>query len=117
MQCEGAFDSGSHRSFISAKAVENLGLKPVRKENLSIKAFGCRETDDSMRDVVEFYLVPLRGETCFVVDDITSITNIHVEDVKKPYPHLHMIYFSDVSRLEDKLSIQILIGSDFQWNS
>ena len=26
------FDSGSHRSFISAKAVENLGLRPVRKE-------------------------------------------------------------------------------------
>ena len=114
------FDSGSHRSFISAKAVENLGLRPVRRENLSIKAFGCRETDDSVRDVVEFYLVPLRGEkkvkvSCFVVDDITSIANIHVEEVKKLYPHLHMIYFSDVSRLEDKLSIQILIGSDFQW--
>ena len=51
----------------------------------------------------------------FAVDDITSIANIHVEDVKKLYPHLHMIYFSDVSRFEDQLSIQILIGSDFQW--
>ena len=29
------FDSGSHRSFISAKAVENLGLRPVRRENKS----------------------------------------------------------------------------------
>ena len=114
------FDSGSHRSFISAKAVENLGLRPVRRENLSIKAFGCRETDDSMRDVVEFYLLPLMGEkrvkvSCYVVDNITSIANIHVEKVKKLYPHLHMIYFSDVSRFEDKLNIQILIGSDFQW--
>ena len=114
------FDSGSHRSSISAKAVENLGLRPVRRENLSIKAFGCRETDDSMRDVVEFYLLPLMGEkrvkvSCYVVDNITSIANIHVEKVKKLYPHLHMIYFSDVSRFEDKLNIQILIGSDFQW--
>ena len=114
------FDSGSHRSFISAKAVENLGLRPVRRENLSIKAFGCRETDDSMRDVVEFCLLPLMGEkrvkvSCYVVDNITSIANIHVEKVKKLYPHLHMIYFSDVSRFEDKLNIQILIGSDFQW--
>ena len=114
------FDSGSHRSFISAKAVENLGLRPVRRENLSIKAFGCRETDESVRDVVEFYLVPLWGGkkvkvSCFVVNDITSIANIHVEEVKKLYPHLRMIYFSDVSRFEDKLSIQILIGSDFQW--
>ena len=114
------FDYGSHRSFISAKAVENLGLRPVRRENLSIKAFGCRETDDSMKDVVEFYLLPLMGEkrvkvSCYVVDNITSIANIHVEKVKKLYPHLHMIYFSDVSRFEDKLNIQILIGSDFQW--
>ena len=114
------FDSGSHRSFISAKAVENLGLRPVRRENLSIKAFGCRETDDSMRDVVEFCLLPLMGGkrvkvSCYVVDNITSIANIHVEKVKKLYPHLHMIYFSDVSRFEDKLNIQILIGSDFQW--
>ena len=43
--------------------------------------------------------------SCFVVDDITSIANIHVEDVKKLYPHLHMIYFSDVSGFEDQLSI------------
>ena len=115
------FDSGSHRSFISADAVAKLGLKRVGRERLGIKAFGSKEAMESERDLVEFYLVPLkRGEKrvkilCFVVDNITSITNIHVEQVKKHYPHLQRIYFSDVSRCEDKLDIQILIGADFQW--
>ena len=115
------FDSGSHRSFISADTVAKLGLKRVRRERLGIKAFGSKEAVEGERDLVEFYLVPLkRGEKrvkiiCFVVDNITSITNIHVEQVKKHYPHLERIYFSDVSRCEDKLDIQILIGADFQW--
>ena len=51
------FDSRSHRSFVSAKAVQKLGLRPARRENLSIKAFGCRESHGNIRDVVEFYLV------------------------------------------------------------
>ena len=115
------FDSGSHRSFISAKTVAELGLKKVRRERLGIKAFGSKEAEECERDVVEFDLVPLKGEkkkvkvSCFVVDNITSIANIHVEHVKKLYPHLQMIYFSDVSRFEERLNIHVLIGADFQW--
>ena len=55
------FDSGSHRSFVTAAAVEKLGLRPVRRENLSIKAFGSNEAENRMREVVEFYLVPVVG--------------------------------------------------------
>ena len=57
------FDSGSQRSLISAKAVDSLGFRLLRRENLSIQAFGCWGTDDSVRDVEQFYLVPLSGET------------------------------------------------------
>ena len=114
------FDSGSHRSFITAAALEKLGLRPVRKENLSIKAFGSNEAENSMRDVVEFHLVPIRGGkgvkiSCFVVRSIGSISNIHLEEVKQVYSHLNFIWFSDVCRNEDVLDIQVLIGSDYQW--
>ena len=113
------FDSGSHRSFITAKAVKDLGLRPVRKENLVIKAFGSRE-NEQVRDIIEFSLVSVKGGksvkvSCVVVDDIASINNVHVEKVKKLYPHLQVIWFSDVSRYDDILSIQVLIGSDYQW--
>ena len=46
------FDSGSHRSFISAKTVEKLG----------IKAFGSKVAEECKRDLEELYLVPVRGE-------------------------------------------------------
>ena len=96
------FHSGSHRSFVTARAVETLDLRPVRKENLAIKTFGSQETEKRESDVVEFSFCSLRGGKrvqiqCFVVDDIASISNIHVGQIRQHYPHLHMIYFSDFS--------------------
>ncbi len=84
-----------------------------------IKAFGIHP-DDRERDVVELYVNSLRGGkrvkiSCFVVENINDTSNVHVEKVKKLYPHLHMIWFSDVSRFDEMLSIQILVGADYQW--
>ena len=114
------FDTGSHKSFVTAEAVCKLGLRPVRKENLGIRAFGQKEAESKERDVVEFSLSPLRGGkstiiSCFVVDDITCIVNVHPEQVKKQYKHLSSLWFADVSRQEERLTVQVLIGSDFIW--
>ena len=46
------FDSGSHRSFITAKAANLYGLGIVRKEWLSISTFGQRVKDSGLREVV-----------------------------------------------------------------
>ena len=114
------FDTGSHKSFITAEAVDRLSLRPVRSESLGIKAFGQTEADRKERDVLEFSLTPLRGgkvvdTSCFVVDAITNIVNVHPEEVKKQYKYLNNVSFSDVSRHKEMLSIQILIGSDLIW--
>ena len=100
--------------------VGKLGLRPVRRENLFIKAFGSNEAENRMREVVEFYLVPVVGGkgvtiSCFVVESIGSISNVHLEEVKQIYPHLNLVWFSDVCRNKDVLDIQVLIGSDYQW--
>ena len=52
---------------------------------------------------------------CFLVEEISNIANEHVEVVKNNYSHLNGIYFSDVSRNEDFLEVDILVGSDFIW--
>ena len=114
------FDTGSHQSFITAKAVGRIGLRPTRSESLGIQAFGKSEADVKMRDIVEFSLVPLQGGKpvrleCFVVDEIASIPNEHVELIKGNYHHLHKIFFSDVCRNEETLQVDILIGSNFVW--
>ena len=90
------FKTGSHKSFVSARAVETLGLRPVSRENLAIKAFGCNESEEKIRDVVDFSLSSLRGGKgvkmqCYVVKEITDIVNEHIEIVKKSYPHLQKV--------------------------
>lgn len=115
------FDSGSHRSFITANAVGKLKLKPVRTEQLGIKVFGASEADTAMREVVEFSLGPLSGRSsvkieAFVVEDISCIPNIHPEIVKNDYDHLRNIWFSDVCKSDDMLEVDCLLGSDQLWS-
>ena len=106
-------DTGSHKSFVSARAVKSLELKPVRREKLANEAFGSNESEETVRDVVEFSLSSLRGGKrvevqCKVVDEITDIANEHIEVVKKSYSHLKNVWFSDVSRHQETLSIDIV---------
>ena len=115
------FDSGSQRSFISARAVSSLGLVPVRKEPLGIKTFGKSEPEVRTREVYRFSLDPLfEGRPvsmeAFAVEEISTISNIHVEEMKYNFPHLNSIYFSDICKEQDDLEIQVLCGSDFLWN-
>ena len=112
------FDSGSQRTFISAKAVNRLGLEPGRNEELGIKTFGCREPDMAVRRVFRLSLTPLFEGIpveveAFEVNEISSVANIHVEQIKHNYAHLSNILFSDVSRNKEMLEIDILCGSNF----
>ena len=116
------FDSGSDRSFVTAKAVKTLELGLVRCEQLVIKACGCNDTEDSkVGDVVELSFSSIQGENqimiqCFVVKEIFSIPNLHVEQFKKNYDHLNMLWFPGVRSLEDALEIDVLIGADYLWH-
>ena len=114
------FDTGSQRTFITAKAVGRLGLKPVREESLGIKAFGSRETNVAKRGILELSLSSVSGGgdtviEAFVVDDISTITNEHVEIIKQNYSHLSDVFFSDVCRYQDTLEIDVLIGAAYIW--
>ena len=116
------YDSGSQKTFISAKAVDRLTLRPLREQSLGIKTFGNSEPEVKKRAVYDVKLTSLieKGKNvsveAYVVEEISTIANIHVEKVKKNYKHLSNIYFSDVSSSQDLLEIDILIGADFLWN-
>ena len=51
----------------------------------------------------------------YVVPDISQVRNEHVEIVKTDYPHQCDIWFSDVSKGEETLTTDALIGSDYLW--
>lgn len=114
------FDTGSQKSFITEGAVRKHRLRPVRKEELGIKVFGSTEADVAERDIVKLSLSPVNGGKkvfieAFFVKDISSIPNVHIESIKFNYEHLKHIWFSDVSRHEDRFEIDCLVGSDWIW--
>eukprot|EP00794_Sanderia_malayensis_P019302 gene19302-biopygen16181 len=114
------FDTGSQKSFITAKAASRLGLRPERSEELTIKSFGSKGGNVAAREVVKLDLSSLQGEEgnkveAFIVGNISDLPNIHAEIVKRKFLHLKDLWFSDVCRNEDTLEIDCLIGSDWLW--
>ena len=55
------FHSGSQKTFIFAKVVDKLDLKPLREESLGIKTFGQSKPELKKRAVYELLLEPLKN--------------------------------------------------------
>ena len=109
------FDSASHKSFVTSRAVESFGLRSVRREWLTVNTFGQRATGSNLRDVVEIDLTPVRIKA-FVVPEISRVQNEHLEIARKDYPHLAQIWLFDVCKGTEQLEIVVLIGADYLWS-
>ncbi|XP_065061319.1 uncharacterized protein LOC135688408 [Rhopilema esculentum] len=114
------FDTGSHRTFVTKDIVDRLGLSPIKQERLGITTFGSTRVNESLRDVVELKLYPVKGSKptsveAFVVEHISEIRNEHPEIVKHKFQHLTKLWFSDVSAKQESLTIDVLIGNDFMY--
>ena len=93
----------------------------MRREDSGISPFGRTDAEIKTRDVVEVVLVPVDRKRkvtlqCYVVEGISSIANAHTEIVKKTYPNLNKIWFSDTGRHKERLKVNILSGSDSLWS-
>ena len=55
------FDSGSNKTFLTAKAESNCGLENVRKEWVTINTFGQNAKESGLRDVIQFDVMPLKA--------------------------------------------------------
>ena len=115
------FDTGSHKTFVTSRVVRELSIGPKRVDPLGIKTFGSKMVDEKMREVVELELVSVNGKNrvkieAYVVDRISDVNNEHVEVVKKDYPHLSSVWFSDICTSQDVLEVDILVGIDYLWD-
>ena len=82
------FDAGSHRSNVSSKAAGLVNTKGLRRELQGINMFGQKCTNAEQKEVVELKLEPVNGNKvisleAFVVPEICSIQNSHVELARK----------------------------------
>ena len=115
------FDAGSHRSFVTARVAQHAELRVIRQDWLGISTFGQTSRDMQLRDVVHMKVSALGGQKVieiktYVVPEISTIQNSHVEIAKYEYPHLKGLWFSEVSNGREEMFIDVLIGADYLWS-
>ena len=76
------FDAGSHKSFITTRAVQLAGLREKGRECIEISTFGQQARDRGERSDYHFYVFPLQGGgvvklEAYVVPIITHVRNAH----------------------------------------
>ena len=115
------FDAGSHRCFITTRAVKMTGVSIKDKEWIEISTFSQRTKDCGLRAVYELDVFPLQGEDgvkleAYEVPTIAEIGNQHIEIRKGEHPHLQGLWLSDVNLKDEVLGIDLLIGADYLWS-
>lgn len=114
------FDAGSHRSFITSKAVRSARLQVKRKEWIEVCTFGEQTKESGLKGICDLQVFPFQGSDgvkikAYGVPIIAQIRNDHIEIKKGEYPHLQGLWFSDVNRNEEILGVDLLIGADYLW--
>ena len=114
------FDSGSQKSFVTSRAMNEAKLRVVRDEWLEINTFGGAMKEGKMRKVVDLEIDSIKGGhsvriEALVVPQISHVRNEHLELVKGEYSHLRELWLSDVCKGDDVLEIDVLIGADNLW--
>ena len=52
----------------------------------------------------------------YVVPEICTVQNSHVELARKHFSHQEGIWFFDVVKLQEELEVDVLIGADYLWS-
>ena len=114
-------DTGSQRTYLTQEIAKELQLTASRSEHLRIQTFGKTEGEDSNCQVVEIAIKthkngPLKIEALVVPLICDPLSSQPTRRAREQHPHLRGLYLADYSREDDKLPIDILIGSDWYWS-
>lgn len=87
------FDAGSHRSFITSKAVRSTGLQVKRQQWIEVCTFGEQTKESGLKGVYDLQVFPFQGGDgvkieLYGVPTIAQIWNEHIEIKKGEYPSL-----------------------------
>ena len=111
--------SGSQRTYISERIVNQLKLKPTNKATMVVNTFGNNSQKEMTLNEYTFQLKSLMKDCdlvlkAFSVPFICSpLSGQHVEVVKEEFPILKDLNLGDAG--SDRTEIDLLIGADFYW--
>ena len=116
------FDSGSQRSYISAKLRDSLALPTIGRETLTIKTFGNNEGEVLSCDITQFCVgSPYSDMSTYVKAYVVPVVcaplrNQEIDFALNTYPHLATLHMADFQTTSSILDVDILIGLDFYWS-
>ncbi len=113
-------DTGSQRSYVTARIRELLGARTTHTETMIVKTFGVARGEKRSCDVVQLRISTNDGETLslpmVVVPHICDPVCAQPIDVSQAsYGHLAGLEFADSGEVGSSLRIDLLIGSDHYW--
>ena len=114
------FDNGSQRSYITKALAEILSLNPRHTETMVIRTFGSQSETKQVCKLVSLGVVSRDGRSLqlsfltvpFICEPLTSQPIMYA---KENYRHLADLDLADSACEDDRLSVDILVGSDNYW--
>ena len=113
-------DSGSQRSYITARTKDTLLLQSVSEQCLSVAAFGSKGKNPMVCEVVRVGVRAKIGAdkelTLFVVPHICdALTAQPISVCAERYNHLAQLDLADASDGNSRMEVDILVGCDYYW--
>ena len=114
------FDNGSQRSYITNTLAETLSLTSKHTETMVIRTFGSQSETKQICDVVSMGIALRNGQSIqlsfltvpLICEPLTSQPIMYA---KENCDHLTELDLADCAYEDDKLSVDILVGSDNYW--
>lgn len=121
MKAQLILDSGSQRTYVSARLREHLNLPAESSQRISIKTFGSTKENRQSVDVVRLCVANGQGEgvelSAFVVPIICyTLQSQSISEATHTYAHLRGLELADYGTYEDNVEVDILVGSDQYWS-
>ena len=113
-------DSGSQRSYITARTKDTLLLQSVSEQCSSVAAFGSKGENPMVCEVVRVGVRAKIGAdkelTLFVVPHICdALTAQPISVCAERYNHLAQLDLADASDGNSRMEVDILVGCDYYW--
>ena len=114
-------DSGSEKSFVTNKLVHELNLPLVRKEHLTVFAFGMNKGTEKIYNVYNIKLRSKLNSRQFINVEVLATDIISATTLKAPHCDPEIVQYVEnkgwqlADPSSDESEINILLGADYFW--
>ena len=116
------FYNCAQNTFVRSDVRDQLKLKTVRTESVSVNVFASEEGCLQQLDVVQLTLVNRKNsakstvDACVVPTICSKLCNQTIDAAKENYEALYGLEMADNNDVSTELDIQVLVGANYYWD-